>query len=137
LKRTDFQQIAKQRVAEAKALLDAGHHQGAYYLVGYTVECALKSCVAKQVNRCDFPDRKLAEKAFTHDLGQLLKVAGLELQFEQDRHANPALDVNWAIVKDWSETSRYDLGINALQARDLYSAVAGRNGVFPWLRKRW
>lgn len=125
------------RLREARALLDAGHSAGAYYLTGYAVECALKACVAKQVKRCDFPDKDLANKAFTHNLEQLVRVAGLEREFEADRNAEPHLAVNWAIAKDWSENARYDTGISETQARDLYSAVAGTNGVLPWVRRRW
>ena len=31
----------------------------AYYMIGYCVECALKACIAKQIRRFDFPDKKL------------------------------------------------------------------------------
>ena len=60
MKRTEFQAVARMRVREAKVLLDAGDSPGAYYLVGYSIECALKACVARQVRRCDFP----ADKGF-------------------------------------------------------------------------
>ena len=118
-------------------LLQAGHYPGAYYLVGYAVECALKACVAKQVKRFDFPDKKLANEAFTHDLEKLIRVAGLAPKFQEHRKANPALDLNWAIVKDWSESVRYELGITRPQAQDLYSACTGRDGVLPWVKKQW
>lgn len=137
MKRAEFQAVARMRVREAKALLDAGHSPGAYYLVGYSVECALKACVARQVRRCDFPDKKLANEAYTHNLEQLIKVAGLGLAFEAARRVNPALDVNWAVVKDWTEESRYEVSISKVQARDLYSACVGRNGVLPWIKRQW
>jgi HEPN domain-containing protein len=43
LNRRDFQELALVRLNEAKVLLDAGHFDGAYYLAGYAVECALKA----------------------------------------------------------------------------------------------
>lgn len=43
LSRSDFQRLADVRIAEAKVLLDAGMWDGAYYLAGYAVECALKA----------------------------------------------------------------------------------------------
>ena len=49
MNRTDLQQPALTRLAEAKALLAAGFPAGAYYLAGYAVECALKACIAKDV----------------------------------------------------------------------------------------
>jgi hypothetical protein len=40
--RVDFQDLARIRLREAKALFDAGEFHGAYYLAGYSIECALK-----------------------------------------------------------------------------------------------
>ena len=135
--RENFHKVSSLRVQEALTLLRAGHYPGAYYLIGYAVECALKACVAKQVKQYDFPDKKLANEAFTHDLEKLIRVAGLSPDFESDRKKDPALELNWAIVKDWSETVRYEVDITEFQARDLYSACTGRNGVLPWVKKRW
>ena len=137
MQRSEFQRIARLRLQESRVLLEAGHYPGAYYLVGYAIECALKSCVAKQIRRFDFPDKKLAIEAYTHDLEKLVRVSGLAPEFERERVANPTLELNWAITKDWSESARYDSGISESQARDLYSACAGRNGVLPWVKKRW
>ncbi len=135
--RENFHKVSGLRVQEALTLLGAGHYPGAYYLIGYAVECALKACVAKQVKQYDFPDKKLANEAFTHDLEKLMRVAGLSPDFENEMKAKPELELNWAIVKDWSEAVRYEVDITELQARDLYSACTGRNGVMPWVKKRW
>ena len=106
--------------------------------MGYAVECAMKSCVAKQVKRYDFPDKKVATEAFTHDLEKLVKVAGLSPEFEKDRKADQTLDLNWAVVKDWNESSRYDIGFTEAQARDLFSACTARqSGILTWVKKRW
>ena len=59
MNRNDFQKISRLRVKEAKALLDNGYPAGAYYLMGYAVECALKACIAKQTKRYDFPYEKM------------------------------------------------------------------------------
>jgi HEPN domain-containing protein len=56
--RKDLQFLARARLTEARALLDAGHPDGAYYLAGYAVECALKACIAKATQRHEFPDKK-------------------------------------------------------------------------------
>jgi hypothetical protein len=51
---------------------------------------------------------------------------------------NKSLELNWAVIKDWSEAVRYEIEINETQARDLYSAcTARRNGVLNWIRRRW
>jgi len=43
--RDDFQKLANDRIADAKHLLEGKRWGEAYYLAGYAVECALKSCV--------------------------------------------------------------------------------------------
>jgi HEPN domain-containing protein len=137
MNRNAFQQISRIRTREARALLDAGYYPGAYYLIGYAVECALKACVSKQVKRYDFPDKKLANEAFTHDLEKLVRVAGLAPDFERERRTNLDLELNWAVVKDWSESIRYEISVSEAQARDLYSACTGRNGILQWIKRRW
>jgi len=138
MNRASFQQISRIRLIEATTLLNSGHYHGAYYLTGYAVECALKACIAKGVNRHDFPDIALARAAFTHDLEKLVGAAGLAAEFERGKRSDPSLAVNWVVAKDWKETSRYELGISQAQARDLFSAcTARRGGVLPWIRKRW
>jgi HEPN domain-containing protein len=138
MNRVTFQRISEIRRREASALLAAGHYPGAYYLIGYAVECALKACVAKQVRQYDFPDRKLANEAFTHDLEKLLKLSGLAPELDREMETNKPLELNWAVIKDWSESARYETEITETQARDLYSAcTARRNGVLNWIERRW
>jgi HEPN domain-containing protein len=138
MNREDLQKISRTRVEEAQTLLDAGHYPGAYYLMGYAVECALKACVAKQVKQYDFPDKKVATEAFTHDLEKLVKVAGLGPDLEKDRESNAALDENWTVVRDWDESARYKMNITSAQGRDLYRACTERhNGILSWIEKRW
>src|SRR5690242_7885063 len=48
---TDFKKLAEIRMAEARTLLKARHYDGAYYLAGYAVECALKACIAKRTKK--------------------------------------------------------------------------------------
>ena len=138
MNRTDLQSLSRQRRREAAALLRARHFPGAYYLVSYAVECALKACIARQTRRFDFPSKQIVQKVFVHDLEVLVKVAGLKADLDRDLRANESLEVNWAIAKDWSEESRYRLDITRAQARDLYSACTSRrNGVLLWVRQRW
>jgi hypothetical protein len=98
----------------------------------------IKACVAKQVRRYDFPDRKLANEVFTHDLEKLMSLAGLAQELKKEMDANKPLELNWAVVKDWSESSRYEIGTTEAQARDLYSAcTARRDRVLNWIKRRW
>ena len=107
-------------------------------ILGYSVECALKACIAKQTKRHDFPDKDLAKKTHVHNLEQLLKLAGLAQDLEKDARANKNLELNWAVVKDWKEISRYTAATSAAEAKDLYSACTARkNGILSWIRARW
>ena len=109
MNRIDFQEIAELRLRESKALLAAGFPDGAYYLAGYAVECALKACIAKRTREYDFPDKKLVDKSYTHDVDRLLEAAGLSDLLKNDLAKNEELQLDWETVRDWSEQSRYEL----------------------------
>ena len=78
--RAEFQKLAEVRVTEASALLAAGLWDGAYYLAGYAIECALKACILAQLEKAGaaviFEDKKFSEKCWTHKLDDLLKLLG-------------------------------------------------------------
>jgi HEPN domain-containing protein len=135
--RTELQWLAKERIREAKLLLDAQHWSGAYYLAGYAVECALKACIAKRMQAEEFPDKSFADKCWTHHLAQLLGLTGLKDDFDAAVQADTDLEDNWDTVKGWTEASRYARKKKA-DAQDLYDAITDRkHGVFSWLKLRW
>jgi HEPN domain-containing protein len=57
--RAEFQRLAETRIADARALFEAGRNDAAFYLAGYAVECALKACIAKKTREHDFPAKSL------------------------------------------------------------------------------
>ena len=131
--RAVFEKLLVLRLEEAKLLIDQKQDwDGAYYLAGYAVEFALKIRMIAQLMQSDsFPDKKLAENFYKHDLTILRRVAGLEDEMNQDSAVSPL----WEVVKDWSEQSRYELGKTEQEARDLYDAIT--TGVLPWIKARW
>lgn len=136
--RRDLQRLARIRLAEARVLLAGKKYDGAYYLAGYAVECALKSCIAKQFRKFDFPDKKLVNDSHTHNLEQLLSVSGLKQVHKQELETNAEFAVNWSVVRDWSEKGRYSLARSRAEASDLYAAItARRHGILKWLKKHW
>jgi HEPN domain-containing protein len=138
MNRFDLQKMAEERVADTAALLDAGRFQAAYYLCGYAVECALKACIAKQIREFDFPDRKLVNDSYVHNVEKLLKISGIERLLEEEVGRNGIFAKNWGIVKDWSEASRYNAAITETAAGVLFLAVTDpTNGVLAWLKKQW
>jgi hypothetical protein len=104
MNRSELQRLSNARIREAKILSRANEFSGAYYLAGYAVECALKACFAKSVKRHDFPDKKA--KVFTHNLAELVDLAGLKAEFIAARQLRPVLQANWDIVNKWNEESR-------------------------------
>ena len=138
MNRFDLQKMAEERIADAAALLDAKRFQAAYYLCGYAVECALKACIAKQVREFDFPDRKVVNDSYVHDLGKLLNVSGLVPMYQEEMGRSDVFTENWTTVRDWSEASRYNSRITENKAKELFLAITDpTNGVLPWLKKYW
>jgi HEPN domain-containing protein len=134
--RRDFQRLARMRLKDARVLMRSGNLEAAYYLTGLAVECALKACIAKNTRRYDFPPNQSAVKdIYTHDLAKLIRAAKLEAALDTDRKSNILFKNKWDVLKDWNINSRY--ATSGLNARDLYAAVTGRNGVMQWLRQRW
>jgi len=138
MNRTNLQELSKTRIKEARVLLDKGYPAGAYYLCGYSIECALKACVASQTKEHDFPDKQMAQKSHTHNLVELFSLSGFYQDFKTDWQSYPKLELNWGIVSNWSEISRYTLDNNINDAKDIYRAcVSPRVGVLSWIRNRW
>lgn len=105
--RKDLQALSKVRLKESTALLKLGLFDGAYYLAGYAVECALKACIAKGTQRFEFPDRKKVESSHSHNLRELVRVAGLDEARLERAGKDPDFRTNWDVVQSWSEQSRY------------------------------
>jgi hypothetical protein len=90
-------------------------------MAGYAVECGLKSCIIRHLMTTDlFPEKRFSEQCWTHSLAQLLGLAGLKADMAA---ADPALQRNWDIAKDWRETSRY-ASTTKDKAEALYNAIA-------------
>jgi hypothetical protein len=135
MNKVDLERLSSIRIKEAEALLNAGCYHGAYYLAGYALECTLKACIAKQVKAFDFPDKKLANDSWVHDLNKLLGTAQLHQALKDKENQDREFRLNWAIAKFWSEESRYDCNIDALKAQELFNAITDTSsGILPWLQ---
>ena len=142
MNRKQLQNLARERLKDARALLGRKRWSGAYYLCGYAIECALKACLLRYLGEpgAVFGDKNYLKelgKCWTHDLVSLVILAGLEADFGTARGANATLDNFWTVTKDWNETSRYEEKTEA-EARRLYEAVSNNpDGVFRWIQSRW
>jgi HEPN domain-containing protein len=129
MNRGEFQELAMIRIHDAKVLLENKCFDGAYYLSGYAIECALKACIAKKTKEFDYPDKKLVDKIYTHDFSKLIGVVGLKV--------DESIAARWGTVKDWSEQDRYRRHTEK-EARDMYDAVANsKEGVLEWIKQHW
>jgi HEPN domain-containing protein len=136
--RAEWQKLAAERAKDAKALLAIKRWAAAYYLAGYAVECALKSCVIAYLMRTDdFPDRRFSERCWTHSLTQLVEVSGLEAALDTDLAADPDLLAHWAVVRDWTEASRYAATPKADAVAMVEAVTDAKHGVFRWLKSCW
>jgi HEPN domain-containing protein len=137
MNRDDFRKLTEIRLQEAEILLQGKKYDGAYYLSGYVVECALKACIAKKTKEFDFPDKKIANGSHTHDLASLMKIGGLQDRLDEEIKQSQPFNNNWGVVKNWSEESRYSF-LSANEAADLFTAVSDPNhGVLKWIKQYW
>ena len=112
-------------------------NDGAYYLAGYFIECALKACIAKQTLRHEFPNKERAIDSYDHRFGKLLNVARLEQPLRVKAKRDAAFLRNWDIVRLWSPERRY-VTTDSASTRELIEAVGDRNhGVLRWIKLHW
>ena len=138
MNRGDFQKLTRERLIDAEGLLEKQRYSGAYYLCGYVIECALKACIAKQTKEFDFPpEPNTVRDIYVHDLKKLVNSAGIKPKLDRERERNKMFELNWAVVKDWKESSRYEERTKT-QAEDLYNGIANKKyGVLQWIKQRW
>jgi len=137
MNRIELQELSQLRLRESRVLLASGCPEGAYYLAGYAVECALKACIAKRTREHDFPDKGLAYESYTHNLKELVRVSLLNFKLDAELKANPRMDANWRILRGWSEESRYLRRSND-EAIELLQAIEDQEGgILPWVQKHW
>ena len=139
----ELQKMARERIFDAKALIDGGRWEFAYYASGYAVECALKSCLLARMVHTGwvFQEKVKVDECLTHDFGKLIKLAGLtkelDAQLKASAAAGGAFVTHWATVSLWKVTSRYEAKTEG-EAKDLYAAIThDPDGVLQWIQKYW
>lgn len=124
----DLRQLARERLADARALVAAGRYDGASYVAGYVVELALKARICRTLKWAEFPvTRKEFEglQSFkTHDLGVLLRLSG------RRAHVKARLLAEWSAVQHWDPEVRYTPagGASHQSATEMIEAAAVLRG---------
>jgi hypothetical protein len=138
-----LRQMAEDRIRDAEVLIGGQRWAFAYYVAGYAVECALKSCVLSRMIYTGgvFMDKKFAEQCHTHTFGDLIRLAGLKGELDAQLAASAAAAGRfvgfWGTVLLWRETSRYEQKTEP-EARAIYSAITDDpDGVLRWIRNYW
>jgi HEPN domain-containing protein len=148
--RAELQAMAEERVKDAKALLDGGRWEFAYYAAGYAVECALKACLlARMIHTAwVFQEKWDAKQCLTHEFEKLIDLAGLRVELNNKLAASAAaapaggprggaFTVYWGKSVLWKVESRYQPRTEA-EARGLYEAIThDPDGVLPWIKNFW
>jgi hypothetical protein len=134
--RATFQELARERLAEATLLLERGLPSGAYYLAGYVIECELKAFIAAAFRANEIPDKSRVNSIYTHNLRDLLSLADLKSPLEDDMSENSGLRESWATISKWSEHARYEIWTRDAAATMLEAVGAADKGLLQWLQKR-
>jgi HEPN domain-containing protein len=137
LTKNDLEKLAQVRLEDAIFLLKANRSSSAYYLAGYAVELALKSCIAKLIQPNTIPDKAFLNSVYTHKLDSLLSSAGLRPLFDTNIKADPQFAAYWAIVNNWSEESRYEFWDSITATTMLEAIIDPAHGVFQWVKMQW
>jgi hypothetical protein len=97
-----LRQLARERLRDAQALLDARRYDGGVYLCGYAVEIALKARICRTLKWTAFPtSRENYRSFFVHNLDVLLNLSGREA------FVKSTLMADWSLVASWDPEVRY------------------------------
>jgi hypothetical protein len=135
----DLRSLAQDRVMDADALIKGGRWSFAYYVAGYAVECALKSCLLARMVHTGwvFQEKAKIDECLTHDFGKLINLAGLTPELNAQLASNPIFVGNWGTTTQWKVTDRYSSKTEA-QARALFAAITDDpDGVLKWIMNYW
>lgn len=141
MNRTELQQLAEDRLADAQILLEEQRWSGAYYIAGYALECGLKVCVLAYIERTGVIFEKggkdFVGKCWTHKLNDLVDLSGLTDELNSRRRM-PGTQFGkfWSTASKWGEESRYQQKPRR-DAEDLIEAITHNDGVLLWIKTHW
>lgn len=137
LSRQQWQDLARDRIREARTLLTHGRPSSAHYLAGFSVECALKACIAKTFRAETWPRRDFVKDIYQHDLGRLVKLAGLDSALETRTLEDVAFGDHWAILRNWDNEGRYRVVAYAEAETTVRAVCHPESGVLLWIETFW
>lgn len=137
--RNELIAISNIRLLEAKTLFNNQLYDGAKYLSGYVIETALKARICKILDS-DYPCGNISRSFFTHDLDDLVKLAGLQKTLDAKLSSDVNFKTNWSLATNWTEVFRYKpIGTSThTEIQDIINAIENPNdGILTWLQTKW
>lgn len=142
----ELKQIAKARLKTAAILIKNQDWDMAAYLMGHTLECALKSTICKTLHLVSYPSpsSKQDNHFITHNLLVLMRLAGLEDLFTAGGTGfTPWSEFTKEFPGEWVamryNPGRFDEPTTKLLFKHLNDKTPGSEGILTILtkRKRW
>lgn len=98
----ELNNLANERLTDAKVLQEAGRLECSLYICGYAIEMKLKYRICKTLGWDEYAIDGNISKAFkTHELDRLLHISGVE------KRINATFIAEWSIVLKWDPEIRY------------------------------
>ncbi len=100
MNQAELQDLARGRILDAEALLTSRRWSFAYYVAGYAVECALKSCILARMTRTGwiFQEKAKIEECLTHNFDKLITLSGLKDELNAQLGSSPEFVGNWGLI---------------------------------------
>lgn len=131
----DFIRLADLHLRDALILLKNDRFSGAYYLGGYSLECALKAVICDHFQHQVIPDKALVNAIYVHDLNKLVSLAGLKVELDQKLKDEEFASM-WALASNWHEGARYEFSTN-FDAHALLNCINNKGGILEWIKSHW
>lgn len=143
MNQADLRRMAEERIKDARALIRGKRWGFAYYVAGYSIECALKSCILARMIHSGlvFKEDWVKHDCRVHNFSRLIELAELKNELNTRLQASATsgdpFRSNWTTVVQWKETSRYE-SKTEVEAKELFAAITGKpDGVLRWLKRYW
>jgi HEPN domain-containing protein len=138
---------SKQKMIEAKFLIDNDYIDLSFYLIGYAIEFALKACVCKNLdiddlfceNRQSKVKNELIAKFKTHDYESLIILSGLykKKQEIQAKNEELYLDLTYIFKKaNWKPDCRY-YPVSTKSKEDVIEFFKSAKELLKWIENYW
>ena len=137
LSRHLLQKLSIGKIEDAALLFEAGRWSNAYYLAGYAIEFAFKACIARRFTAEAIPDKKFVLSIHSHNLKELVGLAGLKAELRAREGEDSHFAANWGITAQWLPEARYEQSDKA-SAHYLLEAISQpEHGVLKWIQIYW